>query len=107
MYLTARHSQPMLPGTIKSLKALGFPTENIPLVLKKDLEVSDALYKSREVQSRKNSFSKITFIDNEPVVLNQIKRDHPEVELVWVDSTHSKKENPPEGIPTIKDFLLN
>jgi len=107
MYLTARHWAPMFEGSQKSLLQLGFPLDaSIPLVLKKDLSQSDAQYKSNVVKELLEKYRKIVFIDNEPVVLQQIHRDHPSVELIWMDSTHSGKADPPEMARTIVNFIL-
>ena len=45
-------------------------------------------------------------IDNEPVVLNRIRKDHPNVQLIFFESTHSGKEEPPADIITINEFSI-
>jgi hypothetical protein len=106
VFLTARHFENMWPGTLSSLKALNFPIHEQNLILKEDLSVDDEIYKTHTLQRLKdeNKDKTIWFIDNEPVVLHQIKKDHPEVKLVWFDSCHSGRMQVPPETPTIKSF---
>lgn len=105
MYLTARAHAPMIEGTIQSLQTLGFPMgPSLPLILKKEGSVADEDYKSAEIKKIKEKFEEITLIDNEPVVLQKINRDHPEVQLIWMDSTHSGRAKAPDNATVITDF---
>lgn len=106
VYLTARHKPTMWEGTLTSLDAMGFPVSAETLFLKEDLSLTDEEFKSKTMQSLLDQWKgkKIWFIDNEPVVLNRIQKDHPAIQLVWFESTHSGKMEPPAGVTVIQDF---
>lgn len=106
VYLTARHKATMWEGTLSSLQALGFPIDESILFLKDDLSLKDDEYKSRLMQKLidENQGKKLWLIDNEPVVLNKMLADHPEVGLIWFDSCHSGRMDPPDNVLTIKHF---
>ena len=107
IYLTARHKDTMWEGTLSSLKDLGFPISEKNLFLKEDLRDNDEGYKTKllgQIIAKKKQ--NIWFIDNEPTVLNEISKDHPKVNLIWFESTHSGKATPPEGITSIKSFIF-
>ena len=106
VFLTARHFDSMWPGTLSSLQKLKFPIHEKNLFLKKDLSVSDAVYKTKTLSQLLANApeKKVWFIDNEPVVLNQIQQDHPKVQLVWFDSCHSGKMMPPKNTPSLSSF---
>lgn len=104
MYLTGRYHRPMLAGTEKSFATLGFPFTAQQLILKMDPQEKDEVYKSREIAQLKPKHSKIVLFDNEPVILNKIREDHPEVELVWFESTHSGRQQPPADVLKISSF---
>jgi hypothetical protein len=38
--------------------------------------------------------------------INKALAEHPEIEIVFVDSTHSRREVLPEGLVTIEDFVV-
>ncbi|MEM7647477.1 MAG: hypothetical protein AAF203_11245, partial [Pseudomonadota bacterium] len=104
-YLTARHKDSMWPGTLQSMANLGFPISEKNLFLKEDLSVSDETYKSLIFSNQlSNRDRKRCLIDNEPVVLNKILNDHPDIALVWFRSTHSGKMEPPPSALEIQDF---
>lgn len=106
VYLTARHKTQMWEGTLSSLNELGFPINENILFLKEDLNDSDEIYKSKTMHKLISQYTdkKLWLIDNEPLVLHQISEDHPQVNLVWFESTHSGKKQPPTGIARITDF---
>lgn len=109
VYLTARHKNSMWEGTLSSLDALGFPISEETLFLKEDLDDSDAGYKTKLMARFVEKFGhkKMWFVENEPVVLHQMISDHPSVNLVYFDSTHSGRMEPPEGLLSISDFCFS
>lgn len=109
IYLTARHSQSMWSGTLKSLEEMGFPINENILFLKKDLSDSDETYKSKILKSflKKWRDHEAWLIDNEPVVLNKVAENHPEVKLLWFNSTHSGKMQPPPNALEVNSFLTD
>ena len=102
-YLTARNYYTMYEGTLQSLRRWGFPLqEESHLILKKDSDISDAEYKISNLHSLSKNFDSILFFENEPVILNKTVQQLPNIQLVWMNSTHSRKEKPPETA-----YLLN
>lgn len=108
VYLTARHHHSMWSGTLDSMNKLGFPMSEDRLYLKKNMQDSDAGYKSQLLSQwvEQGSQDHYLLIDNEPVVLHQILKDLPQTHLCWFDLTHSGKMNPPENAYSIKSFLF-
>ena len=99
-YLTARREDKMLEGTLKSLKAQNFPLkkrEHLIMKKKEEKGVLDEDYKVFYLKELKKKFSKIFFFENEPVILNKASKLLPDVELFWVDSTHSRQATPPKS----------
>lgn len=109
VYLTGRHKNTMWPGTLKSLKQLGFPITEDQLILKENLDMKDELYKSAAIEALKQNFKdhSLWLIDNEPVILNQIEKDHADVKLVWFESCHSGKMQPPASALKINHFIFS
>ena len=105
VYLTGRYHEPMIAGTRSSFQKLNFPFTDEQLILKKDPKEKDELYKSRVINQLKSDFNRTILIDNEPVILQQMIIDHPEVELIWFKSTHSGRKQPPENGFFIDSFL--
>ena len=101
-YLTARNYHSMYEGTLQSLKKWSFPLiEESHLILKKDSEIKDAEYKLNNLFSLSKKFDTILFFENEPVILNKVAQKLPQVQLFWMDSTHSRQEAPPKTAWTL------
>ena len=109
IYLTARHKETMWDGTLSSLQKMGFPISENNLFLKEDLSDSDDGYKSKTLEKilKQESDKEIIFVDNEPVVLNRVLKDFPSIRLVWFESTHSGKMEPPQEALRIDNFLFS
>ena len=98
-YLTARNRAAMYEGTIRSLKHWGFPLENEKhLIMKEKSEIKDSDYKVEQLERLAKPFDIIAFFENEPVILNEVARRTPQILLFWMDSTHSRKEEPPKRL---------
>ncbi len=111
IYLTARHHSTMWSGTLETMAQMGFPIDESCLHLKADKNAKDEIYKVETLRKLKNQFDKkeVIFIDNEPVVLCQIKTDfsHPTgLHLVWFNSCHSGRMHPPDEALEISHFLF-
>lgn len=108
VYLTARHKVSMWDGTLKTMNEMGFPIHKDQLYLKEDLSLTDEEYKSALMQQliNENPEKQLLLIDNEPVVLNKIAQDHPEILLVWFELTHSGKMQPPVKALAIQNFIF-
>lgn len=107
-YLTGRGQKPMGQGSLDSLKKWNFPLEKPShLILKQNTKKEDALYKMEELKHIQSQFQTVLFFENEPVILNRIASEMPLIKLFWMDSTHSRKELPPEkALPIPMDYRL-
>ena len=107
-YLTGRNKSTMLSGSLNSLKKWNFPLEQAShLILKEDTTGEDSLYKMNELKRIQNEFKTVLFFENEPVILNVIAKELPQIKLFWMDSTHSRKQSPPKKALTIPmDYRL-
>ncbi len=107
VYLTGREEKKMQSGTLESLRFHGFPY-NPPrahLAMRPSEKSEDALFKDEWfVQTPKHLYDVIWLFENEPLNLEAIRKSHPEVELIFVDSTHSGKASKPTDLPLIFDF---
>jgi hypothetical protein len=106
MYLTGRDVPRMWKGTAASLKQHGFPIDlpGVELVLKPDQALDDARFKVEIVRSAEERYERIWLFENEPVNLNLMSRECPEVGLVFIDSTHSGRENVDPVLDNINHF---
>ena len=94
MYLTGRDIPRMFSGTEESLRTRGFPIEhpNVHVVLKPDFRMDDAQFKLDTLKEAEEQYERIWLFENEPVNLNLIATECPEIGLVFIDSTHSGRE---------------
>lgn len=104
VYLTGRPSDRMRPGTLATLSTLGFPISDDILFMKPNDSYVDESYKADILASIIAGYEQVLFIDNEPRVLLQIEKHHPQVELVFVDTCHSPNVTAPTKALVIKDF---
>ena len=105
-YLTARSRAKMCESTVQSLKYWNFPLEDEKhLIMKDNLEIKDAFYKTEHLKRLAQKFDTILLFENEPVVLNAVARTVPQIHLFWINSVHSRKEEPPKSaIPLTMDY---
>lgn len=103
-YLTGRDYENMHKGTLKSLNQWGFPLEEKQLLHMKPLKgsSSDERFKTEKLYDIKTSSENIWFFENEPLILNQVEKDHPEINLVFIDTVHSGRAESPTHLPTIR-----
>ena len=109
VYLTGRDVNRMGTGSSEILHKWGFPLENslAQLVLKPMKGMDDARFKSDWFLSvPKKTYRKIWFFENEPVNIHLIRKEHPEVEIVFFESTHSGKAEAPLDLPYLINFLI-
>lgn len=107
-YLTGRDWQRMGRGTVEVLKKWNFPVpneKNIRLAMKPVKGSDDAEFKSQWFESLKpHEFDRILFFENEPVILHKVMQAHPEIEIVFLDTTHSGQAHPQTHWMTIQNF---
>lgn len=95
-------------GSVEVLNQWKFPlNENqYQLVLKPHRSMDDADFKTNWFLS-KTDYNKIWFFENEPLNIHSLQAARPEVEVIFLDTTHAGKAYPPENIPQIMDFLYH
>lgn len=106
LYLTGRDEPHMKKGTLASLEKWGFPLTdpNQQLIMKPAKgALEDEVYKGMHIQTLKHLAPNVWFFENEPVIIRYVMTTSPEVRVVWVDTTHSGRENPPAGLPVVRE----
>ena len=108
VYLTGRDYARQGPGTEKVLRKWGFPLAevNVQLALKPQQGLDDALFKEEYFRQYPQDAS-LWLFENEPVNVNRIRKHHPHVKIVFLDTTHAGHEQPPEDIPQILHFVID
>lgn len=108
-YLTGRDVERMGVGSEEIMRRWGFPlNDKASLVLKPHRSMDDAQFKTDWfIEADKKGYSKIYFFENEPVNLHHLSQFCPHVEMIFFESTHAGKAEPPEALPRIMNFLLN
>jgi hypothetical protein len=68
---------------------------------------SDENFKEMRLREMTSRYEKIWFFENEPVIIHQVRKALPDVRIVFIDSTHSGKADPPTDLLTLRmDFTL-
>ncbi|MCM2281863.1 MAG: HAD family hydrolase [Bdellovibrionaceae bacterium] len=106
MYLTGRDVERMWDGTVASLRAWRFPLdrEHTQLVLKPHREMNDAHFKLEVIQNALHTYPHIWLFENEPVNLNLVQARCPAVRLVFIETTHSGREQAADDLDRIRHF---
>lgn len=110
IYLTGRDEIRMQPGTRESLVAHGFPLHppRSRLEMKPAHGTEDFIFKEEWFRRLpKDGYSVIWLFENEPLNIQSIREHHPEVEVIFVDTTHAGKAPKPEDLPTIRHFIVD
>ncbi len=104
-YLTGRDQQRMGKGSEEVLKKWGFPCQPGQLILKPERTIEDELFKNDWfIQFDKTLFKKIYFFENEPININAVAKSCPEVEIIFLDTTHARKQEVALELARIKHF---
>ncbi|UXR64517.1 HAD family hydrolase [Bdellovibrio bacteriovorus] len=108
-YLTGRDVERMGASSGEVLEQWGFPlNEQAELVLKPHRSMDDAQFKTDWfLAAEKKNYETIYFFENEPVNLVHLAQHCPKVQMIFFESTHAGKAEPPEDLPRIMNFLLN
>jgi len=106
MYLSGRDLPRMGPGTEASLRDHHFPLlpGTAEIILKPRSDLDDAYFKLDVIKEALNRYERIWLFENEPVNLNLIGRQCPEVGLVFIESTHSGREQLQRTLSSIRHF---
>jgi len=104
-YLTGRDQQRMGKGSEEVLKKWGFPCEKGQLILKPERTLDDELFKNDWFLAlERKPYSKIYFFENEPVNINAVAKSCPEVEIIFIETTHARKQEVTLPLLRIKHF---
>lgn len=106
-YLTARNNSAR-QGSIKSLNHWKFPLEkNENLIMREASTVQDTEYKNNALQKLSQQFKPIVLFENEPMILNFVNQHSKNIQLFWIDSTHSGQQKPPkEALHVSMDWVF-
>ncbi len=90
VYFTARDSENMGVGTVRSLRDHGFPfaVPRVELVMKPRAETSDANFKDSAASGISEIGRVVAAFDNEPHHCNTLIATHPEAVVVLMDTQH-------------------
>ncbi len=101
-YLTGRDRQNMEQGTIESLKRWKFPlVDEKNLIMKPNSQRHDEDFKPEILKTHLTDSRPIWFFENEPVIIHRVRALLPSVKIIFVDSTHSGRAEPPLDLPRI------
>lgn len=104
-YLTGRDQHRMGKGSEEVLKKWGFPCETGQLVLKPERTLDDELFKNDWfLDLDRTPYSKIYFFENEPVNINAVAKSCPEIEIIFIETTHARKQEVTLPLLRIKHF---
>lgn len=107
-YLTGRNETLMREGTMSNLKEWKFPDLPFERIMMKpnDFE-SDENFKEFRLKQLMPNYKRIWLFENEPVIIHQLRKSLPELRIVFIDSTHSGKADPPTDLLTLRmDFRI-
>lgn len=109
MYLSGRDIPRMAKGTEESLREHHFPLAagSAKIVLKPHGSMDDAHFKLDVLRDIESLYEKIWLFENEPVNLNLIARHCPEIGLIFIDSTHSGREQLERDLHAIRHFEVD
>jgi len=109
MYLSGRDIPRMAKGTEASLREHRFPlaSGSAEIVLKPHGSMDDAQFKLDVLLGIRKRYEKIWLFENEPVNLNLIGRNCPDVGLIFIDSTHSGREQLERQLHAIRHFEVD
>lgn len=109
-YLTGRDRPRMETGTVESLRKWNFPLETPEqqLFMKPSAYMNDGEFKRDfMLQADKNSPSELWLFENEPVIIDLLIKNVPRLKIVFMDTVHSGRAEPPTGLPVIKTNFLS
>lgn len=101
-YLTGRPDSSMRPGTLRALAHWGFPLVADKNLIMKPTEVeTDESFKAHVLKGLADDYDFIWFFENEPVIIEQVRAMLPQIRIVFVNSVHAGRAEPPTDLPSI------
>lgn len=107
-YLTGRDVQRMHKGTVEVLNKWLLPTETAYLHMKPHRSENDEEYKYQKIKhlAELHPDKEIYFFENEPVNINYVGKLLPQVNIVFMDTTHSRLDTVKVKHTAIDSFFL-
>lgn len=104
-YLTGRDQHRMAKGTKEVLIKWGFPCKENQLFLKSHRSIDDESYKRDWFKTFDHSqYAQIYFFENEPVNVNAVLNAYPHIHVIYIDTTHSRKQTVTAEIAKLPHF---
>jgi hypothetical protein len=101
-YLTGRDAPRMGKGTLESFKKWAIPLKSPNFLhMKPDSHRHDAEFKRDTLSQILGPTRAGWFFENEPVIINLVRKHFPLLKIVFVDSVHSGREAPPTDLPVL------
>lgn len=101
-YLTGRNEKLMRKGSLEQLHSFSFPLSHPDrLIMKAIDDEHDEDFKLNKLRELSPKYEQIYFFENEPVIIHSVLEHLPQVNIVFMDSTHSTRREPPRNLPTI------
>jgi hypothetical protein len=101
-YLTGRSDRLMRRGSLDQLKRYDFPLKRPEhLIMKTEDEQNDEDFKLNRMRALAEDFEEVYFFENEPVIVDSIRKELPQVKIIFMDSTHSSRMPTPLDLPRI------
>ncbi len=105
LYLTGRDVHRLGQGSKDVLLKWGFPCSDKQLILKPHRSMNDELFKRDWfIDLDRSYFQKVYFFENEPVNINAVLQSCPDVEIIFLDTTHARKQTVTAPITRIPNF---
>ena len=102
LYLTGRSRSLMGPGTLLQLKKWRIPLQNENcLIMKNNTFTEDAFFKKNCLKDLLKIYKKIWFFENEPVIINFVQNFLPEIQIIFVQTAHSRRQTVKKEVPRI------
>lgn len=101
-YLTGRSEKLMREGSLKQLQFFSFPLSHPERLIMKALDDEhDEDFKLNKLKEISPKYKQVYFFENEPVIIHSVLEKLPQIDIVFMDSTHSTRREPPTDLPTI------
>lgn len=104
-YLTGRDVLRLGQGSKDVLLKWGFPCRDGQLILKPHRSMNDELFKRDWfINLDRSQYDKVYFFENEPVNINAVLQHCPDVEIIFLDTTHARTQTVTAPIKRIPHF---
>lgn len=109
VYLSGRDRPGMEKGTIEVLEKWKFPLDGkkAKVALKPQKGLDDAEFKRDWFLAiPREAFAQVWFFENEPLNVNAIRAHFDHIDIIFFESTHAGKAEPPSDLPKIFHFMM-